>query len=70
MKRINDIRNELRSIADAEATKLWRLARRAQEHGCSALVVRLIRAEGTQLSRMNPEDILNPFIYWAYAFKF
>lgn len=70
MKRINEIRNELRIIAEKEATKIYRLARKAKQHGCTERLVMMIQEEGHQLNRMNPEDIMNPFIFWQYAFKF
>ena len=59
MNRLNEIRWELKEKAEAEATKLWRLARRAEKHGVSALTA-------------YPERMLEwKFEYeMKYAFKF
>lgn len=70
MKRIDEIRYELIQIQAKEAFKVYRLARRAKQHGCTDRLVEKIRDEGTRLCRMNPEDLLYPFHDWKYAFKF
>lgn len=44
-KRIDEIREELSGIAEKEAYFLYRMARKAGEHGCSADLVREIREE-------------------------
>ena len=45
MKEIKEIRNRLREKAEREAIKLWRLARKANKHGCSDELTREIREE-------------------------
>jgi hypothetical protein len=70
-KDIRAIREKLCEISEAEATKLYRLAWRMEEHGCSAENVAKVREEAREL-HMNayPERLLDPFRVWAYAFKF
>lgn len=69
MNRLDEIYVELEEIQDQEATRLWRLARRAIAHGCSERLCIQIRNEGWAVKRMNPEDLLNPFLVWRWAFK-
>ncbi len=45
MKKFQEIENELREMAEKEALKLWRLARRAIAHGCKQELVNAIREE-------------------------
>lgn len=44
-KRLDDIRQELIDMAEREASFLWRMARKAKEHGCSPELVAGIREE-------------------------
>lgn len=48
-KDLRDIRNELVGICDAEANKLWRLARRLLAHGGSLETASAIREEADSL---------------------
>ena len=45
VKKLRKIREQLVEIAEQEATKLFRLARRAETHGCSNETVEAIRGE-------------------------
>ena len=66
-----NIRNELIEISEVEATKLYRLARKLQDHGGKAEVVAKIRVEANELHlNAYPERLLDPFKTWEYAFKF
>lgn len=67
-----EINRKLEEIMEAEATKLYRLAWRAERHGCSRELINEIREEARLLHRvggMRTEFILDPFRYWKYAFK-
>lgn len=65
------IRYELQDIAEEEATKLYRLAWKAQEHGVDKRVVEKLREEANELHMTAyPERLLDPFKKWEYAFKF
>lgn len=68
MNRLRQIYWELVQIRDREATRLWRLARKAAEHGCSDRLCVAIRAEGWKVQKMQPEQLLDPFNEWKYAF--
>ena len=48
-KRLNEIHYELRDMAEKEAIRVWRMARRAEAKGCSAKLVNEIREEGFDL---------------------
>lgn len=50
------IRNELREMAEKEAMKLFRLARRAVEHSCSRELVAGIRDEAYELHTISCYD--------------
>lgn len=64
------IRDELCAIAEAEATKLFRLAWRMAEHGCSPENIAKCREEARQLHMTAyPERLLQSDIVWQYAFK-
>lgn len=65
------IRYELQDIAEKEATKLYRLAWKAQAHGVDKSVVETLRREANELHMTAyPERLLDPFKKWEYAFKF
>ena len=65
------MRNKLAEIAENEATKLFRLAWKMQEHGCNPASVEECRVEARELHMMGfPERLLDPFRTWKYAFKF
>lgn len=64
------IRNELREIAEKEATYLYRLAWRMQKHGCSAESIRKVREEANALHMTGyPERLIDGSVKWEYAFK-
>lgn len=70
VKRLREIQNELYEIAEKEAMKLFRLARRCEEHGVSANIIVDIRNEAFELHNTGyPERLLDPFKTWKYAFK-
>lgn len=65
---IRDIKWQLREIAEKEAMNLYRLARKAQEHGVSDSVVAEIREEARNLERNGvayPERILD----WKFEYE-
>ena len=65
-----EIEHLLDAKCDEEATKLFRLAWRMQDHGCSKESVQACRDEADMLhSRMRRWEVLNPFVGWKYAFK-
>ena len=49
VKKLRKIREQLVEIAEQEATKLFRLARRAEAHGCSNEMVGAIREEAIEI---------------------
>lgn len=70
VKKLRKIREELEEIAEQEATKLFRLAWRAKDHGCSDETVEAIRNETRELHMTGyPERLLDPFKTWKYAFR-
>lgn len=70
MKRLYEIRCRLVEVRDREAIRLFRLSRNAAAHGCSDQLCSMIRMEAFVIQRMDPEQLLNPFSKWNYAFKF
>ena len=65
------IRNQLAEIAEAEATKLYRLAWRMTAHGCDKANIEKCREEARELHMTGyPERLIDPFKTWQYAFKF
>lgn len=70
-KELENIRYQLIEMSEKEAIKLYRLARKLQDHGGSAEVVAKIREEASELHlNAYPERLLDPFKAWEYAFKF
>lgn len=67
-KEVRKMYEELAHACEREEMKLYRMARRAQAHGCSSALVHDIREEAHRLSWHNPEDLVNVFCYWKYAF--
>ena len=62
---------ELKEISEKESTKLYRLANNLQKRNCNQIAINIIREEANKLHfNSRPEDLLNPFIIWIYAFKF
>ena len=61
-KKLNDVYYELSYMAEREAYKLWRLAWRAKDHGCSEKLVNEIKDEAWQLYngyKSNPGQLLD-----------
>lgn len=70
IKELRRIRQELNDMAEAEATKLYRLAWRAERHGCKPETVNAIRNEARELHMTGyPERLLDPFKHWQFAFR-
>ena len=72
MKELNEIRGRLTGIAEQEATHLYRMARRLQQHGGSPVVVAEIREEANQLHTnmaTYPGRLLDTENKWKFAFK-
>lgn len=70
-KRLKEIRFELKEIADKEAMKLYRLARRLERRGGNREVVARIREEACTLYKTGyPERLIDPFLKWEFAFRF
>lgn len=68
-KRIREIRAELQLMATYESMKLWRLARRAEEHRVSPEVIHEIRREANKVYTnyvAYPDRLLN----WKTEYKF
>lgn len=69
IKPLRDMRQDLKEMLEAEATRLYRLARRMEEHGVSADKVRKCREEADEFHMSSyPERVLDPFRKWSYAF--
>lgn len=69
-KQLNEIREQLKEIAEHEAMKLFRMARRLKERGGTEETVSAIRNEAFELHNTGyPERLLDPFKTWKYAFK-
>ena len=70
VKRLGEMRAELLDIAEREAMKLFRLARRCVAHGVSANIISDIRNEAFELHTTGyPERLLDPCKTWKYAFR-
>ena len=71
-KRFIEMINQLNIIAEREAMKVWRMARRAEKRGVSPEVVNEIREEGHILYNTMtayPERLLETTRVWKYAFR-
>lgn len=72
MNELERIRCQLEDMAEKEATKLFRLAWRAQKHGCKPETVESIRKEARELHMVaHPERMLTSRFQseHSYAFK-
>lgn len=71
MERLKETRSRLIGLAEQEATRLYRMARKLQEHGGSPATVAEIREEAGYL-RTNmtayPGRLLDTEHKWKYAF--
>ena len=64
------IRNELKEIAEKEATYLYRLAWRMTKHGCKPESIVKVREEARALHMTGyPERLVDSETRWVYAFK-
>ena len=68
-KRLRAVYYELEDLAKQEQMRLFRLARRAQAHGCTRELVAEIRNEAWSLTSCRVGDLLNPFRMYKYAFR-
>lgn len=69
IKPLRDMRDDLKMLLEAEANRLYRLARRMEEHGVSAEEVQKCREEANEFHMTGyPERVLDPFRTWRYAF--
>ena len=69
MKDLIKIRHQLEDMAEKEAYRLWRIARRALKHGCSMGIVNAIRKEAHWLyttAKAYPERLLA----WDFEYAF
>lgn len=62
-----EILRELEAMRDRECLTLWRIARRAERRGLLRLA-RDIRLEASALKATAPENLLNPFQRFRWAF--
>lgn len=70
VKKLRKIREQLEEITEQEATKLFRLTRRAKAHGCSNETVEAIRNEARELYMTGYlERLLDPCKVWRFAFR-
>lgn len=70
VKKLRKIREQLEEITEQEATKLFRLARRAKAHGCSNETVEAIRNEAREFYMTGYlERLLDPCKVWRFAFR-
>lgn len=69
MKRINEIRQELKEMAEQEATRLYRLARRALEKGCGQELVNAIREEANWL-HTTAQAYPDRLVEWQFEYNF
>lgn len=69
VKELRTVRDDLRELLECEATRLYRLARKMEEHGVSADKVQKCREEANEFHMCSyPERVLDPFRTWNYAF--
>lgn len=69
MKELWAIREQLKEMAEREATKLFRLARRAKAHGCKTETVEAIRNEARWLHETGtayPDRL----VHWKLEYDF
>lgn len=68
MKQLKEIRRNLTEIARVESMKLFRLAKRAEKHGCSEKLVAEIREEARwiwNIGDSSPEMLLS----WEFKYR-
>lgn len=78
MKELKAMTERLQAIAEDQATRLWRLARKAKKHGVNPKTVHAIREEGWKMREYltYPERLIGivahswtPNLEFKYAFK-
>lgn len=72
MESLFEIRSQLHDMAEQEATKLYRLARRSKIHGCDQSIVDAIQKEANELHMMQRTELLTDLDFtdtYKYAFK-
>ena len=68
---IRELLEQARDITKKEAMVLYRMARRAEAHGCSTDLVEAIREEARFLDNSHyPQFLFNPFEVWHFAFHY
>lgn len=67
-REISSLCYELKMLMEKEATTLYRMARKADKHGCSKELTEAIRTEARYLHSGDIEYIVNPFAVWHFAF--
>lgn len=71
---VGSVKELLKVMAEDESMRLFRLARRAEKHGCSAQLVNAIREEGRWLNT-ECQSYPDRIVYWKteydkkYVFK-
>lgn len=70
MKELQKIREYLKEMAEKEATKLFRFARKAQNHGCKHETAEAIRNEARWLHETAANGYPDRLIYWEFEYKF
>lgn len=72
-KRLKSMRWELKNIAEKEAVKLWRLARKAEKHNVSNELIDKIREEASCIYIIRlayPERLLERDFEYKFKFAF
>lgn len=73
MKRFKELRAELKSLAEQESTKWFRIARKAEQKGCSRDLVNGIRKEAFWLhseASAYPERLISPELEYGHRYIF
>lgn len=69
MKELEAIRWQLKEMAEKEANRLWRIARRALKHGCSQQLVNAIREEARWLHDTG-SAYPDRLVHWKFEYDF
>lgn len=73
MKRLEEIKQELRNMAEKESMKLFRIARRAEKKNCSSELINSIQEEAYWLlhtAMIYPERILKWDFEYTHKYMF
>lgn len=68
MKELKEIRDRLKEKAISEANRLWRMARKAEKHGCNGTLVQEIREEASWLND-TAARYPDRLVHWEYEYK-